>query len=249
MAYKVETIVPQTGENAPKSSLIVKMFDDISKHYDLLNHTLSFGLDRYWRKRCIDALQAFAPQRIIDIATGTGDLAITACQRLMPQEILGIDVSEKMMSIARKKTEGLNIRFEMRDCTHSGLPSNGFDAAIMAFGIRNFEDIDCGLQEILRVLRPGGRLMFLEMSVPEHFPMKQLYRLYANLIPFVGHLFSRNKAAYTYLPASIAAFPQNARMVEILNNNGFQNASFKKLTLGVCTLYSACKANVALCSL
>ncbi|MDR1810503.1 MAG: bifunctional demethylmenaquinone methyltransferase/2-methoxy-6-polyprenyl-1,4-benzoquinol methylase UbiE, partial [Prevotella sp.] len=232
MTYTVEKIVPQTGENAPKSSLIVKMFDEISGHYDLLNHTLSFGIDRYWRKKGIDALKTVAPQKILDIATGTGDLAITACRRLNPQEILGIDISEKMMAIGRQKAAGLNIRFERRDCLHSGLPSGSFDAAIMAYGIRNFEDIDKGLQEILRVLRPNGRLMILEMSVPEYFPVKQLYRLYAKLIPFVGRFFSRNKAAYAYLPESIAVFPQNARMVEILTKNGFQNATFKKLTFG-----------------
>ncbi|MDR0871899.1 MAG: bifunctional demethylmenaquinone methyltransferase/2-methoxy-6-polyprenyl-1,4-benzoquinol methylase UbiE [Prevotellaceae bacterium] len=241
MAYTVEKIVPQNSENAPKSNLIAKMFDEISEHYDLLNRTLSFGIDRYWRKKGIDTLKAFAPQKILDIATGTGDLAITACRRLRPQEILGIDISEKMMAIGRKKTVGMNIRFEQRDCTHSGLESDSFDAAIMAYGIRNFEDIDKGLQEILRILRPKGRLMILEMSVPEYFPMKQLYRLYAKLIPFVGRIFSRNKAAYSYLPESIAAFPQNARMVEILTKNGFADAQFKKLTFGVCTLYSACK--------
>jgi demethylmenaquinone methyltransferase/2-methoxy-6-polyprenyl-1,4-benzoquinol methylase len=148
-----------------------------------------------------------------------------------------------MMAIGRQKATGLNIRFERRDCTNSGLPSDSFDAAIMAYGIRNFEDIDAGLQEIRRVLRPGGRLMFLEMSTPEYFPMKQLYCLYAKLIPFIGRFFSRSKAAYTYLPESIAAFPQNARMVEILTKNGFQNATFKKLTFGVCTLYSATKVD------
>ncbi|MCL1933086.1 MAG: bifunctional demethylmenaquinone methyltransferase/2-methoxy-6-polyprenyl-1,4-benzoquinol methylase UbiE [Candidatus Azobacteroides sp.] len=245
MVYKAEKIVPYESNDAPKHVQIEHMFDEIAGQYDFLNHTLSMGIDKYWRKKGILTLKPFAPQNILDIATGTGDLALDAYRLLKPQRILGIDISEKMMDIGREKVAkaGLSevIDFKRQNCTCLQLDSDTFDAAIVAFGIRNFEDLDKGLQEIRRVLHPEGRLMILELSSPEHFPMKQGYRIYSRLIPAIGRRISRSSAAYKYLPKSISAFPQNAEMAAILEKNGFSEAQFRKLTGGICTLYLARK--------
>ena len=241
MAYKAEKIVPYESNNAPKSVQIEQMFDEIAGQYDFLNHTLSMGIDKLWRRKGILSLKAYAPQTILDVATGTGDLALDAYRLLKPQKIVGIDISEKMMAIGREKAAkaGLSgiIDFEWQNCTCLQLDPDTFDAAIIAFGIRNFEDLDKGLQEILRVLRPEGRLMILELSSPEYFPMKQAYQLYSGLIPKIGQWISRSKAAYKYLPKSISVFPQNAEMAAILEKNGFSEVTCRKLTGGVCTMY------------
>jgi len=245
MAYKAEKIVPYESNDAPKSVQIERMFDEIAGQYDFLNHALSMGIDKYWRKKGILALKTFAPQNILDVATGTGDLALDAYHLLKPQKIVGIDISEKMMAIGREKIAkaGLTeiIRFERQNCTSLQLNSSTFDAAIVAFGIRNFEDLNKGLQEIRRVLQPGGRLMILELSSPEYFPLKQAYKLYSVLIPKIGQWISRNNAAYKYLPKSISVFPQNAEMVSILKKNGFSEVICHKLTGGICSMYLARK--------
>jgi demethylmenaquinone methyltransferase/2-methoxy-6-polyprenyl-1,4-benzoquinol methylase len=241
MGYKAEKIVPYATNNAPKSAQVEQMFDEIAGRYDLLNHTLSLGIDRYWRRKGILALKDLSPQKILDVATGTGDLALEAHRLLKPEKILGIDISEKMMEAAEKKAAqaGLSgkIAFERQNCTDLNLEDASFDAVLVAFGIRNFEDLDKGLQEIHRVLRSGGKLMILELSSPEYFPMKQGYRMYSRLIPLIGKWISQNKAAYRYLPQSIEAFPQNAAMAAILKKNGFTDVSYQKLTFGLCTLY------------
>jgi len=245
MAYKAEKLVPYESNDAPKSVQIEHMFDEIAGQYDFLNHTLSIGIDKYWRKKGIEALKAFAPQSILDIATGTGDLALDAYRLLKPEKIVGIDISERMMAIGREKAAraGLSgiIEFYKQNCACLQLDSDRFDAAIVAFGIRNFENLDTGLQEILRVLHPGGNLMILELSSPERFPMKQAYRIYTRLIPKIGQWISGNKAAYRYLPESISAFPQNAELAAIIEKNGFLEVSFRKLTGGICTMYLARK--------
>jgi len=245
MVYKAEKILPYESNDAPKSVQVERMFDEIAEKYDFLNHALSMGIDKYWRKKGILSLKAFAPRSILDIATGTGDLALDAFRLLKPEKILGIDISEKMMTIGREKAAkaGLSgiIDFDRQNCTCLQLDSDTFDAAIVAFGIRNFEDLDKGLQEIRRVLRPQGRLMILELSSPEHFPMKQGYRIYSRLIPKIGHRISRSKTAYTYLPKSISAFPQNAEMAAILEKNGFLDVEYRKLTGGICSMYLARK--------
>ena len=245
MVYKAEKLVPYQSNNAPKSVQIENMFDEIAGQYDFLNHTLSIGIDKYWRKKGIVALKASAPKSILDVATGTGDLALDAYRRLKPEKIVGIDISEKMMAIGREKAAkyGLSgiIVFERQNCTCLQMDSDMFDAAIVAFGIRNFENLDKGLQEIHRVLHPGGKLMILELSSPERFPMKQAYRIYSRLIPKIGQLISGNKAAYKYLPESISAFPQNAAMAVILEKNGFSEVTYRKLTGGICTMYLARK--------
>jgi demethylmenaquinone methyltransferase/2-methoxy-6-polyprenyl-1,4-benzoquinol methylase len=246
MKYDVERILPDGADEAPKRQQVARMFDDIAPSYDSLNHLLSFGIDRYWRRKGILTLRPLMPQTVLDIATGTGDLALEAYRLLQPESVLGIDISEKMMDVAREKVAGIGlsnrITFEQQDCSALRAPDNSFDAAIVAFGVRNFEDLDKSLQEILRVLRPKGRLMILELSTPERFPFKQAYRLYSRLIPFVGQRIARNRAAYRYLPRSIAAFPQGAAMQQIMTRNGFQNASFRRFTLGICTMYLGDKA-------
>jgi len=245
MTYQAEKIVPYESNDAPKSVQIERMFDEIAGQYDFLNHTLSMGIDKSWRRKGILSLKAFAPQSILDVATGTGDLALDAYRLLKPEKITGIDISEMMMEIGRKKVAKARlsevINFEWQNCTCLQLDSNTFDAAIVAFGVRNFEDLDKGLQEIHRVLHPKGRLMILELSSPEHFPMKQAYQLYSILIPQVGRWISRNKAAYKYLPKSISVFPQNAEMAAILEKSGFSDVTYKKLTGGICTMYLAGK--------
>ncbi|MDR3341102.1 MAG: bifunctional demethylmenaquinone methyltransferase/2-methoxy-6-polyprenyl-1,4-benzoquinol methylase UbiE [Candidatus Symbiothrix sp.] len=246
MIYKAEKIVPYAANEAPKSVQVERMFDEIAGKYDFLNHTLSLGIDKRWRKEGILTLRDLFPQNILDIATGTGDLALEAYRLLHPEKIVGIDISEKMMDVGREKIAQVGlagkISFEWQNCSGLQMNDNIFDAAIMAFGIRNFENLDKSLQEILRVLRPGGRLMFLELSTPEYFPMKQGYKIYSQLIPFIGQWISRSKAAYRYLPESIAAFPQNADLKAIMEKNGFIGTKYRKLSFGLCTLYSGEKA-------
>ena len=245
MTYKAEKIVPYKSTDAPKSIQIERMFDEIAGEYDLLNHTLSMGIDKYWRRKGILSLKPFAPQNILDVATGTGDLALYAYRLLKPEKILCIDISEKMMAIGREKAAkaGLAeiIQFEWQNCMHLQSDSDTFDAAIVAFGIRNFENLDQGLQEICRVLRPEGRLMILELATPNFFLIKSGYQIYSRLIPKIGQWISRNKAAYKYLPESISAFPQNAEMAAIMGKNGFSEVTYRKLTGGICTLYLARK--------
>ncbi|MDR0814336.1 MAG: bifunctional demethylmenaquinone methyltransferase/2-methoxy-6-polyprenyl-1,4-benzoquinol methylase UbiE [Bacteroidales bacterium] len=246
MNYPSEKVLPYSGNEASKGVQVAKMFDEIAPRYDLLNHALSFGIDRYWRKKGILSLQDVCPAKILDIATGTGDLAIQACKMLKPTQITGIDISDGMMQIGKAKVSGAGlsgvITFEQQDCTAMRFADHSFDAAMIAFGIRNFADIDSGLREILRVLRPGGKLMILELSTPEYFPMKQLYQLYSAIIPVIGRCISRSKAAYRYLPKSIAAFPQNAKMKAIMEQTGFGKVAYRKMTFGICTMYLGYKS-------
>lgn len=242
MTYQAEKIVPFSDDDTSKGIQVEKMFDEIAPQYDRLNHTLSFGIDRRWRKKGILSLKEIQPKKIIDIATGTGDLALQAFPLLHPDTIIGVDISENMMQIGRKKAAaaGLSdaILFERQDCTNLTMETNSFDAAMVAFGVRNFENLDKGLQEIRRILRPGGKLVILELSSPEHFPMKQAYQLYSRIIiPTIGRLISKSRVAYHYLPKSIAAFPQNKELKTILEKNGFRDVGYNLFTLGICTLY------------
>lgn len=245
MTYEAEKIVPYSS-NENKGVQVERMFDSIAENYDTLNHTMSMGIDKGWRKQGISMLKKINPQNILDIATGTGDLAIQAYDILKPQSILGIDISEGMMDVGRQKVAkaGLSdkINFERQDCMALNLSDNSFDAAMVAFGVRNFENLDKGLKEILRILKPGGQLMILELSSPQHFPMKQAYWLYSKLfIPTIGRLISKDKTAYSYLPKSIEAFIQGKEMVNTLLKNGFSEASCKTYTFGICSMYLAKK--------
>ena len=243
--YPQESIKPY-NEEEKKSVQVERMFDNIAPAYDQLNHTLSWGIDKSWRKKAIDWLKPFNPQRMMDVATGTGDFAIQACRVLNPKELIGTDISEGMMNVGRQKVKeaGLESRisFAKEDCTALSFPNNHFDAITVAFGVRNFEDLDKGLKEMHRVLNDNGKLVILELSEPEWFPMKQLYALYSKVvIPTLGKLLSKDRSAYTYLPQSIKAFPQGEVMREIILKAGFSEARFKRLTLGICTLYTATK--------
>jgi demethylmenaquinone methyltransferase/2-methoxy-6-polyprenyl-1,4-benzoquinol methylase len=244
MTYKIEKILPFKDNAAPKGIQIRKMFNAIAERYDMLNHVLSLGLDYYWRAKGVSALKDVHPKNILDIAAGTGDLALTAFRTLQPEHILCIDISEKMMHIGQEKISKAKlsekIEFKWADCMQMEIPDRSFDAAMTAFGVRNFEDLDRGLQEIRRALRPGGKLIILELSMPEYFPVKLAYRLYFHtIIPLIVRIVSGNRPAYAYLPRSIANFPQGSRMKTVLEKNGFRNVKYEKLTLGICTLYSA----------
>ena len=222
------------------------MFDAIAGKYDLLNHTLSFGFDKGWRRKGIRFLRPYSPKQILDIATGTGDLAIAMQKQLHAETIIGADISEGMMEVGRQKVKeaGLqdNISFEYQDCTALTFADNTFDAVTAAFGVRNFEDIEKGLREMYRVTKPGGHLMILELSTPESFPMKQLYQLYSKVvIPTVGRFVSKEKAAYDYLPASIQVVPQGKVMTDLLTRVGYKEAKARTLTFGICSLYTGTK--------
>ena len=243
--YPQENVKPY-NEDERKAVQVEKMFDNIAPTYDNLNHVLSMGIDKSWRRKAINRLKPFKPQHMMDVATGTGDFAIQACQVLQPTELIGTDISEGMMNVGREKVKaaGLDkqISFAKEDCTALSFPDNRFDAITVAFGIRNFENLDQGLKEMHRVLTPGGHLVILELSEPEGFPMKQLYALYSKVvIPTIGKLLSKDRSAYTYLPESIKAFPQGEIMQNIIRKAGFSQVSFKRLTMGICTLYFATK--------
>ena len=245
MKYRSETILPYNNEER-KGSQIKRMFDTIAANYDQLNHTLSFGIDKIWRRKGVATLKPYAPKTILDIATGTGDLAILMYQKLHPEKIIGADISEGMMNVGKQKVEakGLSpyITFEYQDCTELTYADNSFDAITASFGVRNFENTAKGLTEMCRVLNPGGRLMILEFSTPEHFPMKQLYNLYSHtIIPIVGRYLSKQKEAYSYLPESIKVVPQGKVMTDLLTSCGFKDAKVKTLTFGICSLYTGTK--------
>ena len=244
MSYRQETIKPY--HEGDKAAQVEQMFDNIAPAYDTLNHRLSWNIDRGWRRKAIRQLAPFHPQAILDIATGTGDFAILAAEMLKPQRLIGADISEGMMEIGHHKVQekGMQhiISFEKEDCTRLSYPDASFDAVTAAFGIRNFADLDKGLSEMCRVLKPGGHLSIVELTTPVSFPMRQLFQIYAHtVLPVYGRLISKDQSAYSYLTKTIEAFPQGERMVEILQKAGFSEASFKRLTFGICTMYFATK--------
>jgi demethylmenaquinone methyltransferase/2-methoxy-6-polyprenyl-1,4-benzoquinol methylase len=219
------------------------MFNDISHRYDFLNHFLSMGIDRRWRSRLVRMLSAYHPERVLDVACGTGDLAL-AVASLKPQQINGIDISGKMLEIGRQKIAraGLEKMILLKQADAEKIPfsDNSFDAVTVAFGVRNFEDLRKGLAEMSRVLRPSGVMLILEFSHPETFPMKQLYGFYSRyFIPLAGRLISGNRQAYTYLPESVAAFPSGNRFLEVLSQVGLKNTRQVRLSGGIATVYLA----------
>jgi len=240
-----ETLLPyENGDR--KRNQVKSMFDAIAGQYDFLNHLMSFQQDKRWRKKAILSLKADSPKIMLDIATGTGDFALEAYYRLKPDHITGADLSEGMMQVGAQKVlkAGLEniIHFEVQDCTALTYKDNTFDAVTVAFGVRNFENIALGISEIFRVLKPGGKLVIIELSRPESFPMKQLFQIYSSvLMPVAGRLFSKDNRAYEYLPASIQVVPQGVEMVKIMEKVGFREAVFCNFTFGVCTMYSGKK--------
>ncbi len=234
---------PSPGESPGKRDAVAAMFDDIAPRYDLLNRILSMGIDQRWRDAAIRRLEEDHPGRILDVATGTADVAVKAL-KLNPQKIVGVDISEAMLELGREKvrTLGADDRIELRKGDAEKLPfsDSQFDAALVAFGVRNFENLDRGLREIRRVLTPGGRLVVLEFSHPEAFPVKHVYQFYSHVIlPFVGRVVSKNDAAYRYLPASVDVFPSGEAFLKRLRSAGYVDAEWKSLTFGIAALYSA----------
>lgn len=244
MEYPQEKVMPY-GQEGKKVEQVERMFDHIAPAYDRLNHLMSLGIDRSWRRTALKWLRPHRPALVLDVATGTGDFAIQACRMLPSASLTGVDLSEGMMQVGRRKVEqaGLAARidFQREDCEALTFSDASFDAVTVAFGIRNFEHLDRGLREMCRVLRPGGHLVILELSTPDRPPMKQLYRIYSRLIPLMGRLVSHDRSAYTYLPQSIRAFPQGEVMSESIRRAGFSDVRFRRLTFGVCTLYMATK--------
>lgn len=244
-----DEIVPFKNSELNKKKQVAEMFDQIAFRYDFLNRFLSFGIDTGWRKKAIRKLGAGNPKQILDVATGTGDLAIMTYKMLKPDHITGIDISEGMLNVGRKKLidKGLNkfIALENGDGETINYPDNTFDAVTVSFGIRNFEDLEKGLLEMKRVLRPGGQLVILEFSKPKTGGFRNLYNMYMGFIaPQFGKLFSKNKDAYQYLNDSVKAFPEGPDFINILNNNGYCDTAIKPLSLGICTIYSGKKPSL-----
>ena len=238
-------VVPYKEGDKTKKEQVADMFDNISPRYDLLNHTLSMGIDILWRKKAIRLLKPFAPQTVLDIATGTGDFAVEAV-KLKPQKIVGVDISEGMLEVGKEKMvkKGLENLIELKygDAENLEFEDNKFDALTVAFGVRNFENLKKGLGEMFRVTSEGGHVMIIEFSKPRKFPVKQLYNFYFNIIlPKIGRLVSKDNAAYQYLPESVAAFPDGLAFLKILNEVGYKEAKCIPLTFGISSIYWARK--------
>jgi demethylmenaquinone methyltransferase/2-methoxy-6-polyprenyl-1,4-benzoquinol methylase len=239
------SIVPDQHSELGKKQQVENMFDGIAHNYDFLNRLLSFRIDVLWRNRVIKMLKPFKPQRILDVATGTADLAI-ALQKLNPQSVIGIDISAGMLAIGQQKIEqkklNNNITLQKADSENLPFEDNYFDAVTVAFGVRNFENLEKGLSEIRRVLKPDGQFIILEFSKVKVFPLKQLYHFYFRYItPFVGRIFSKSNQAYTYLPNSVAVFPEGEEMCVILQNVGFKQPLCKHVSFGIASIYQSKK--------
>ncbi len=240
---KVEEITPYGSED-PKGRQVEQMFDSIAPAYDFMNRAMTLGIDRRWRSKAVGMLGQ--PRNILDVATGTGDLALLLASRIPGATVTGIDLSEGMISVGRKKIAqaGLDSRIKLvaGDCLALPFADNTFDCITVAYGVRNFADIPAGLREMQRVLRPGGRLCIIELSVPVNRVVKPFYNIYTRgVIPALGRLISHDSRAYSYLPESIAAVPQRSAMTALMEAAGLCNATFRPLTFGVCTIYLADK--------
>ncbi len=239
------SVTPYGNTGMGKKQEVALMFDNISGRYDFLNHLLSMGIDKGWRRKAISLLKSNPPARLLDIATGTGDFAIAALEA-HPGKVTGIDISEGMLESGRKKLVERNLSDKIEllkgDAENISFADNTFDAAIVAFGVRNFEDLDTGLTQINRVLKPGGQFIVLEFSNPKSFPIKQLYACYSRyILPTIGRMVSKDQAAYSYLPESVKAFPDGERFLKRMQLSGFINTKQKLLTFGIASIYSGTK--------
>ncbi len=239
------TVVPYKDKQGSKKEQVASMFDSISGKYDFLNHFLSMGIDITWRKKAIKMLKKDQPKQILDIATGTGDFAIEALA-LNPDKVTGVDISEGMLSVGREKMKkkGLSDKIELLsgDSEQLQFEDNKFDAVIVSFGVRNFENLEKGLSDMHRVLKPGGKTVILEFSKPKTFPFKQLYSFYFKwILPKIGNTISKDQAAYTYLPESVREFPDGKNFLQILDKVGFKETKCKPLTLGISSIYVGTK--------
>jgi demethylmenaquinone methyltransferase / 2-methoxy-6-polyprenyl-1,4-benzoquinol methylase len=243
----MNAVKPYEQEGSKKQQ-VSKMFDNIAKHYDFLNHFLSLGIDKIWRRKMIAELVSTQPKYILDVATGTGDVAINTIKQLKIKDlhIVGLDISPEMLNIGKKKiiTEGMSGTIEMMVGDSENLPfeNNKFDAITVAYGVRNFENLEQGLSEMLRVLKPNGKLVVLEFSKPNSFPFKQLFNFYfKNILPTIGKLTSKDNRAYAYLYESVQSFPDGTDFLNVLSKTGFKNTQCTPLTLGISSIYTAYK--------
>ena len=242
-----DSITPFSDSPKTKKEQVAEMFDDLAGRYDLMNRMLSAGIDISWRKKAVKQLKKDKPKEILDIATGTADMAIIAYHLLKPEKIIGIDISEQMLEQGRRKVEkeglGAFIQLQTGDSETIKFADNSFDAIMVAFGVRNFEHLEDGLKEIFRVLKPGGRLVVLEFSRPRTKIFRSLYNLYMGIVaPEVARWFSQNKKAYQYLNQSAKVFPDRQKFVDILNHVGYSDTSFKPLSAGICCIYCGRKS-------
>lgn len=236
-------VTPYGDKDKTKKQEVAEMFDNIAPKYDFLNHLLSMGIDIGWRRKAIKILKAQKPKSILDVATGTADFAIEALDA-NPDEVIGVDISKDMLAVGRTKIskKGLEnkVRLDYGDAENLPYETEKFDAITVAFGVRNFENLEAGLKEMNRVLKKGKTLFVIEFSKPEHFPIKQLYFFYFKaILPLIGKLVSKDARAYTYLPESVEAFPYGNEFAGILKNCGFSKVEIKPLTFGIASLYVA----------
>ncbi len=241
-----KSVKPYQDSNASKKEQVARMFNNISGTYDFLNHFLSLGIDVIWRKQAIRELLPGKPQYILDVATGTGDFAFEAIKILKPAKVIGVDISDGMLDIAREKIIKRKMQdvFEVRpgDSEKLLFDDSTFDAVSVAFGVRNFENLEKGLSDMLRVLKPGGKVLILEFSKPKVFPVKQVYNFYFKYItPGIGKIFSKDSSAYTYLPESVASFPDGESFNGLMQKVGFKNTKYRSLTFGICSIYTGIK--------
>ena len=241
----MSVITPYSNSAKGKKEQVAEMFDNIAPKYDFLNHFLSFGIDKIWRRKAIRLLIKHSPTNILDVATGTADFAIESL-KTGAQQIVGVDISEEMLGIGRTKVERLGaahrITLHKGDAEGLGFSDNYFEAVTVAFGVRNFENLRKGLEELFRVLKPGGMVCILEFSKPVSFPVKQLYSFYSfYILPILGRLFSKDNSAYRYLPESVEKFPDGKEFLDVLKNSGFRETRQYRQTFGVATIYTAIK--------
>ncbi len=241
-----KSVVPYKGSKESKKRQVAEMFDKIAFRYDFLNRFLSCGIDIRWRKKAIRELADLHPKSILDVATGTADVALLLYRYLHPRKIIGIDISEGMLELGRQKVEKQKLKeiIELRqgDAETINFPENSFEAITVAFGVRNFEDLQKGLSEMLRVLKPGGKMVILEFSKPRRRVFKGFYNFYMNVLaPRAGKWLSKNKDAYQYLTESVKAFPDGDQFLLILKQTGFTDTYLKTLSLGICTIYCGSK--------
>lgn len=238
-------VIPYKTETGSKKEQVARMFDNIARNYDFLNHFLSLGIDILWRKKAVKMLRPEQPKLILDIATGTGDFAIETLA-LNPDKVIGVDISAGMLEIGKQKIQkkGMRDKIEMQlgDSEKLLFEDNTFDALTVAFGVRNYENLEKGLMDMYRVLKPNGTVVILEFSQPEVFPMKQLYQFYFKFIlPLIGKVVSKDNSAYTYLPESVQAFPYGKQFAGILEDIGYRNVTITPLTFGISSIYMAKK--------
>jgi demethylmenaquinone methyltransferase/2-methoxy-6-polyprenyl-1,4-benzoquinol methylase len=240
--YSHDAIVPFKDSGESKKKQVEKMFDKIAFRYDFLNRFLSAGIDVSWRRKAIKELMSIHPKNILDVATGTGDFAVTSYKILKPEQVTGIDISDGMLEIGRKKVKSLGLEGQIQllngDSEAIFFDDSSFDAVTVAFGVRNFENLEKGLSEINRVLKPGGKLIVLEFSKPNAPVIKNLYNFYMRFVtPKIGKLISKNNEAYQYLNNSVQKFPEREKFIQILNQLKYRHSFYKTLSLGICTIY------------